>query len=263
MEESAAPAVAEGVVGKKSTNVDLPNRIHTWPYLVRLELLATTVIMIVITVWSICLNAPTEEPANPNRTPNPSKAPWYFLGLQEMLVYFDPWIAGVVLPALIIIGLMIIPYVDINPRGNGYYTIRERRFAISVFLFGFLILWLALIILGTFFRGPGWYLFMPWQYWDPHKTVAIANVDLPYQLGARKQGTMFVVGMLATLGFYPGLAILGHALFRKRTWFQELGVVRFHIVAFFFVIMMSLPAKIILRLAFNTKYVWTTKYFNI
>ena len=104
---------------------------------------------------------------------------------------------------------------------------------------------------------------MPWQYWDPRKTVALTNVDLPAQLGAQREGTQFLVGMLATLGFYPGLAIVGHWWLKKRAWFKQLGLVRFHIVAFFFLIMMSLPVKMILRLAFNTKYVWTTKYFNI
>ena len=260
------PKTAEGekVVAKKAAKeIDLPNRIHTWPYLVRLEFLAALVVMIIMTIWSITLNAPTEEPANPNRTPNPSKAPWYFLGLQEMLVYFDPWMAGVVLPSLIIVGLMVIPYIDINPRGNGYYTVKERPFALSVFTFGFLILWIALIILGTFFRGPGWYLFWPGQYWDPHKTVALTNVDLPYQLGARQKGTMFLVGMLATLGYYPGLAVLGQIAFRTKDWFKQLGVVRYHVVAMLFLIMMGLPAKILLRLMFNTKYIWTTHYFNI
>lgn len=259
----ATPEPPKGDSKTASKEIELPGRIHTWPYLVRIEFLAALVVMIVMTVWSITLNAPTEEPANPNRTPNPSKAPWYFLGLQEMLVYFDPWMAGVVLPALIIVGLMIIPFIDVNPRGNGYYTVKERKFAVSVFLFGFLVLWIALIIIGTFFRGPGWYLFWPWQYWDPHKTVALTNVDLPYQLGARRESMTFLVGAFATLAFYPGLAILGHLWMRKKPIFKQLGAVRFHIVAFLFLIMMSLPVKMILRLAFNTKYIWTTKYFNI
>jgi hypothetical protein len=72
--------------------------LHVWPYLVRIEFLATVIVTVVLFIWSITLNAPLEEPANPNLTMNPSKAPWYFLGLQEMLVYFDPWIAGVVMP---------------------------------------------------------------------------------------------------------------------------------------------------------------------
>ena len=67
-------------------------------------------------IWSILLPAPLEQPANPADSPNPSKAPWYFLGLQEMLVYFDPWLAGVVFPTLIVVGLMAIPYIDTNPQ---------------------------------------------------------------------------------------------------------------------------------------------------
>jgi len=105
--------------------------------------------------------APLEQPANPAATPNPSKAPWYFLGLQEMLVYYDPWYAGVVLPTIIIVGLMAIPYIDLNPKGNGYYTFAERKFSISIFLFGYLALWVFMIITGTFLRGPGWNFFGP------------------------------------------------------------------------------------------------------
>ena len=141
---------------EKSAPQELSERVTTWPYLVRIELLWTIVAMIILTVWSIVVDAPLEMPANPNRTPDPSKAPWYFLGLQEMLVYFDPWIAGVMVPLLIIAGLIAIPYLDTNPRGNGYYTWRERRFAISVFLFGFVGLWVLPIIVGVFCRGPGW-----------------------------------------------------------------------------------------------------------
>ena len=141
-----------------------------------------------MTIWSIVVDAPLEEPANPTKTPNPSKAPWYFLGLQEMLVYFDPWIAGVDPAELIIVGLMVIPYIDINPKGNGYYCFKDRKFAISTFLFGFLVMWIALIIIGTFIRGPGWYLFLPGQYWDVHKTVAITNVNLADKFGIHDPG---------------------------------------------------------------------------
>ncbi|TMA38150.1 MAG: cytochrome C, partial [Deltaproteobacteria bacterium] len=89
------------------------DKIHTWPHLVRNEFLIACGVMILLIVWSLLVDAPLEEPANPTRTPNPSKAPWYFLGLQEMLVFFDPWHAGVVLPTFIILGLMVIPYLDI------------------------------------------------------------------------------------------------------------------------------------------------------
>ncbi|MCA9633122.1 MAG: hypothetical protein KC766_35965, partial [Myxococcales bacterium] len=105
-------------VKERATKADrlskaLPDKVHTWPYLVRLEMMVGTGVLAFMTIWSILVDAPLEEPANPTKTPNPSKAPWYFLGLQEILVYFDPWFAGVVLPGIIIVGLMIIPYIDI------------------------------------------------------------------------------------------------------------------------------------------------------
>ena len=130
------------------------DRVWVWPDLVYTELISLVLCSAVLVVWSIVLEAPIEQPANPANTPNPSKAPWYFLGLQEMLVYFDPWLAGVVLPSLIIVGLMAIPYIDTNPKGNGYYTFNERKAEITIFLFGFVILWSSLIVLGTFLRGP-------------------------------------------------------------------------------------------------------------
>jgi hypothetical protein len=152
--------------------------LHVWPYLVRIEFLAAVIVTVVLYVWSITLNAPLEEPANPNLTMNPSKAPWYFLGLQEMLVYFDPWIAGVVLPTMIITGLMLVPYCDKNPKGVGYYTLKERPFAVGTFMFGFLILWISLIIMGTFLRGPNWNFFGPFENWDVHKLATLSNVNL-------------------------------------------------------------------------------------
>ena len=103
---------------------------------------------IFLVVWAIALQAPLEQPASSTVAPNPSKAPWYFLGLQEMLVYFDPWMAGVVLPSMIIVGLMALPYIDTNKAGNGYYTIDQRKFAYITFQFGFLVLWVILILLG-------------------------------------------------------------------------------------------------------------------
>ncbi len=106
-------------------------KVLVWPDLVYIELIASVLFTVLLVAWSIWLKAPLEEPANPALAPNPSKAPWYFLGLQEMLVYFDPWIAGVFLPGLIIVGLMAVPYIDPNPKGNGYYTFRERPFAVT------------------------------------------------------------------------------------------------------------------------------------
>jgi len=149
-----------------------------WPDLLYIEFIAMIICSIALIVWAIYLRAPLEEPANPSATPNPSKAPWYFLGLQEMLVYYDAWYAGVVLPLIIIAGLMAIPYIDTNPKGNGYYTFAERKFSITLFLVGYLALWVFMIVTGTFLRGPGWNFFGPFEYWDPHKVVALNNVNL-------------------------------------------------------------------------------------
>src|SRR5436190_630729 len=134
-------------------------KVLVWPDLVYTELICMVAVTAVLLFWGIALQAPLEDMANPVKTPNPSKAPWYFLGLQEMLVYFDPWMAGVVLPSLVLVGLMAIPYIDFNKLGNGYYTFNERKFAIVTYLFGFLPLWVAMIVLGTFLRGPNWNFF--------------------------------------------------------------------------------------------------------
>ncbi|MFQ6674316.1 MAG: hypothetical protein ACE5GH_05985, partial [Fidelibacterota bacterium] len=96
---------------------DPEDKVLVWPDLVYVEFIALILVMSLLLIWSIGLKAPLEGPANPSDSPNPSKAPWYFLGLQEMLVYFDPWLAGVIFPTLIILGLMAIPYIDINKGG--------------------------------------------------------------------------------------------------------------------------------------------------
>src|SRR5438034_4176526 len=157
---------------------DKDDKVLVWPDLVYTELICLVVATAGLTLWAIISKAPLEQPANPSYAPNPAKAPWYFLGLQEMLVYFDPWMAGVVYPGLIIVGLAAMPFIDTNPRGNGYYTVRERPFALVTFLFGFLILWVLLIFFGTFLRGPNWNFFVPYEFWDVHKQAALNNINV-------------------------------------------------------------------------------------
>ena len=164
--------------GEPPLEAEDSEKVLVWPDLVYTEMICMVVLTAVLILWAIALRAPLEEPASSVKTPNPSKAPWYFLGLQEMLVYFDPWMAGVVLPSLVVVGLMAIPFLDFNKAGNGYYTIRERKFAYLVFQFGFLELWVTLIVLGTFLRGPNWNFFGPYEFWDAHKVEALNNVDL-------------------------------------------------------------------------------------
>jgi uncharacterized membrane protein len=233
----------------------LPDKIHSWPYWIRAEFIAGCVLVLVLMVWSLAIDAPLEEPANPTKTPNPSKAPWYFLGLQEMLVYFDPWMAGVVLPSLVIVGLMVIPYVDINPKGNGYYTWSERKFAITTFLVGFLGLWIGMIVIGVFLRGPGWNLFMPWDFWDPHKVVPLTNIDLPYFLGIRSTAVAMVFGLVCVLGWLVAIPVAVWLWKRETPFLQQLGAVRYGIVAMLFMMMTGVVVKMALRLAFNIKYV--------
>jgi hypothetical protein len=252
-----------------SEEADLGDKVQVWPNLVKVEFLAALVVMAILTVWSITLNAPLEQPANPSLTPNPSKAPWYFLGLQEILVYFDPWIAGVTIPTLIILGLCAIPYIDINPKGNGYYTFKERRFAILTFCFGFLVLWVSLIVLGTFFRGPGWNLFLPWQEWDTHRVVALTNIDWSELFGVpthRVDDSLnpaaMAIGTITILAWFS-LGALYYVWKRKGEVLRKLGPVRYTIIAALFLIMMALPVKIILRLVLNVKYILVTPWFNI
>lgn len=247
-----------------------PDKVHTWPHLVKAEFIVGLLSLIGLTIWSLVIDAPMEEPANAAKTPNPSKAPWYFLGLQEILVYFDPWMAGVVLPSLIIVGLMLIPYIDINKKGAGYYTFRERKFAVSVFCFGFLILWVALIIIGVFFRGPGWNFFMPWQEWDAHKVVALTNVDLNIFLAQHlgldflRNTAIWAVLGLGMIGAYYSIAAVFYLWrVKKSPVLQELGPIRYGLTAFLFMTMMALPIKMILRWTLNIKYIVTLPWIGL
>ena len=241
--------------------------VHVWPFLLRIEFLATIIVTLILMVWSITLDAPLEEPANPSLTMNPSKAPWYFLGLQEMLVYFDPWMAGVVLPSLILVGLMAIPYMDANPLGNGYYTYKQRKFAILSFCFGFLVLWLSMVVIGTFIRGPGWIWFWPGQTWDHNRVVFEANRDLPDIFGITSAIGKGIFGGIVTLFYAVITAIAFHKVLTwndfNRKIYRRMSLVQYLTVQFFMVSMMALPVKMIAKLAFRIKYVWVTPWFNI
>ncbi|MFQ5714493.1 MAG: cytochrome C [Candidatus Scalinduaceae bacterium] len=238
----------------------------SWPYLVRKEFLVAIFLTAGLLVWGIVTDAPLEEFANPSVTPNPSKAPWYFLGLQEMLVYFDPWIAGVTFPSLIIVGLMAIPYIDVNPKGNGYYTFRERWFAITVFSFGFLFMWVILITIGVFVRGPGWLWFWPWQEWSPHRIVAETNYDLTQFMGIDSKSLLGSVIGGGVVSIYYVLCMtipFFYMKYKNSQVLEQLGIIRYSIVAFLFWTMLGLPIKVFLRLVFHLKYIWVTPWFNI
>ena len=194
-------------VRKDSFSKQTGDKVDVWPHLVSRELLAALLMTVILFVWSILMNAPLEGVANLNVTPNPSKAPWYFVGLQELLVYFDPWIAGVVLPTLIVVGLMAIPYVDLNPQGVGRWpkigwkrlgpiampSPKERAFAVNVFMLG-TIMWFVLIFIGAYDRGPNWEWYWPWETWSHRRMTKLTLKNIPNLWGLLLLASYFALG---------------------------------------------------------------------
>ena len=133
------------------------DKVHTWPHLIVVEFGAALFCTAFLTFFSIFVNAPLLRLADVNATPNPSKAPWYFLGLQELLTMFHPMVAGVTIPGIGLFALMLAPYIDKNPSNKP----EDRKFAVSVFTI-FMMFWAVLVIIGSFFRGPGFNFVFPW-----------------------------------------------------------------------------------------------------
>lgn len=141
----------------------VPSEEHSvmvWPHLLIRHAVAALSVMVFVLVISLAFNAPLREMANPQVTPNPEKAPWYFAALQELLFRFHPMIAGVLVPTAIIVGLVALPYIDRNPDTRA----RNRKVAVAVFTI-FMVVWIALTIIGFAFRGPNWSWVWPWQEW--------------------------------------------------------------------------------------------------
>ncbi len=133
--------------------------VMTWPHLLTIEFFAAVAMSILLLLLGLFINAPLEELANPNVTPAVAKAPWYFLGLQELLAYFHPTVAGALSPIGILVGSALIPYLD---RRNIHSTRpSDRKLEVSLFS----ILWalgLVVTFIGIFFRGPGYSFILPW-----------------------------------------------------------------------------------------------------
>jgi hypothetical protein len=246
------------------------DKVLVWPDLVYTELICMIVCTFVLAVWAVGLKAPLEAPATSAKAPNPSKAPWYFLGLQEMLVYYDPWMAGVVLPTMIIVGLIAIPYIDFNQKGNGYFSFVQRKFAVITFLLGFLVMWVTLIVLGTFLRGPNWNFFSPFEFWDPHKVLPLNNVNLSQIFWVQWLG-MSTLEMKWYVREIPGFVVVLLYLFAlppllaktvMRGFFLRMGFIRFFLLVNLIQFMAALPIKMLLRWSINLKYiVFIPEYF--
>lgn len=272
-----------------------PNqKIEVWPNLVVREYIGAILMLIFLVAWSILQNAPLEGIADPNVTPNPSKAPWYFLGLQELLVYFDPWIAGVLLPGVIVGGLIAIPYLEPDPNhGVGYYSVKDRPFASTIFLFG-IAAWFVLIIVGVFFRGPNWAWYWPWESWLYHKPPDPPTFTLPLALGGALITLYFAVGMVLprlitkvinikpaiwkTLVISIGVSAIVGALpmfsfvqgiwagfglflyvvlgfFLPQKYLKGISIIRYTVCMLLLLLMISVFLKMALRLGFNVKYI--------
>ena len=134
------------------------DKVHTWPHLLIVEFVCALFVTAFLLIFSVFVNAPLLELANFNETPNPSKAPWYFLGLQELLVWFHPMVAGVTIPGIGMFLLILAPYIDRNPSMKP----EDRKFAISLQTIH-LMFWAVLVMIGSFFRGPGFNFIMPWN----------------------------------------------------------------------------------------------------
>lgn len=133
------------------------DKVHTWPHLLSVEFVSALAVTLFLTVFSIFVNAPLLAAADFNATPNPSKAPWYFLGLQEMLTMFHPMVAGVTLPGIALVALVLAPYLDRNPSNKP----EDRKFIVSLWTVH-LMFWAVLTMIGSFFRGPGFNFVFPW-----------------------------------------------------------------------------------------------------
>lgn len=134
------------------------DKVHTWPHLLAVEFVSALAVLAFLFTFSIFVNAPLLQYANINKTPNPSKAPWYFLGLQELLTMLNPMIAGVTVPGVGLIVMILAPYIDKNPSNKP----EDRKFA-TCLMTVHLMFWAVLVIIGSFFRGPGFNFTLPWR----------------------------------------------------------------------------------------------------
>ena len=142
----------------QQTRAEAQDKVHVWPHLLVIEFASILIVMAALTIFSAVVKAPLLGLADTNKTPNPSKAPWYFLGLQELLTMFHPMVAGVTIPGVGLGLLAVTPFVDKNPS----HVPKDRKFAIAIFTL-FIMLWAVLVIIGSFFRGEGFNFVFPWK----------------------------------------------------------------------------------------------------
>ncbi len=151
--------VGQHAAAQIGTTTESSKLIPAWPHLIYRELVVAGLTTAAFLALALLLDAPLEPQADPTRTPNPAKAPWYFLGIQE-LAHSSAFWGGVFVPAATVLGLMVLPYLDTSEQGLGLYYPRQRRVAIHIFLAG-VAFFVGVTVIGTWFRGPAW----QWMWW--------------------------------------------------------------------------------------------------
>jgi hypothetical protein len=236
--------------------------VTTWPNLVRLELCAALATLLLLAWWAIGLEPPLAPPADPGFTPTLAKAPWFFVGVQEMLQYFDAWLAGVVLPLASVLGLAALPYLDRDPEGAGEHRLRGRRAALLA-LGAIVLLWLLPALVGLFLRGENWHFGAVFIPADPALESAPpgATQSLGERLGLGAGGAG-LLGALLCLGPFA-LALLAWPRLRRRPGLARLGLVRYLISAGLVLALLGVAFKVTIVLSLGVRYLWVTPWFRV
>ena len=235
--------------GQKNSGGDAGKMEPVYPGFMFKEMLAALVCLLALAWLAMLVHAPLDVPADPAFTPNPAKAPWYFLGVQELLVYFDAWLAGVVIPLVVVAALVAIPFLDSDPHGAGQYAWRSRRAAVIPFTAG-LLLWVLLTAMAAWFRGSNWDWYWPWESWGMAKPSRTGFASLPWP-----------AGLTLICGYYLGGFLLLGAFLRRR--YPIWGKWRLAVYRFLALSMAAVAIKVVLRLAFNLRYLLVTPWFRI
>ncbi len=221
-----------------------------FPNFVMKELCVGLFFLIIIFMWAYFKDAPLYELADPSETPDHIKAAWYFVGLQELLAYFDPYLAGVIIPSSILAGLYLAPFLDPDPvKGIGRFAWKERKFAMCTFVGGFAFWWI-LVIIGWYLRGPMWAFYWPWEDQHVIKVSATLMWDLPLPAGIAYIAVFFALGVIMPAVIFP-------------KFFYRMGIIRYLITMNLWTGMLFVLSKMILRNLFHIKYFLVTPWFKV
>jgi hypothetical protein len=243
---------------RRAASAEADEPVTTWPFLVRLELVAALATLLVVSWWAIALPLSLGPPADPTVTPADAKAPWFFVGVQELLQYFDPWLGGVVLPGLSLLGLALLPYLDRRaPEDAGRYALRPGALLALGALCG---LWLLPSAVGLFLRGENWSfapLWRPPPVLDEPMPAVLGSLGERLHLGAVGAQLLGAGLCLAPILLLPLL----WAILRRRR--AGVGLGRFLIVGTLVVLLFGVAAKVALVAGLRVRYLWVTPWFRI